>query len=387
MIGKVKTGSYFKGVLDYNKKGEVVDKTIMADKSNKQIKEFHTIADQNNRTKNKVKHFILSFPKSDSGLDDFKLAQIGQDYLEMLGYKNNQYITYKHTDTKHTHIHIVANRIKMDDFKAVKDNNEKYKSRDAIMQLERKYNLTKTPRYSKNNLTKKNTQSYKAAEQRLNKTGQKTDKQIIKEAIKTELDKKPVSEQEFLYELKKTGITPYKNKAGNGYNFEFNGRTYKASSIHREYSFSKLNKQFEQNHKASAKEQRKQERDQKRIEQERAKQEQENERQRKEQERKQQEQERAKQEFYNAVKEQNHKKIAETGKKNPNGKLSDSQIKYILNHPDLDKSKKILSLASGGIEQPKQYFKEDKKQLDDKSIRDTIKERNKRKNKGNDLKR
>lgn len=387
MIGKIKTRTQFKGLLRYNQKGEIIDKSVLSDDISGQLKELKGISDQNPRVQNRAKHFILSFKKDK--LSDSDLIDLSKEYLSQMGYEHNQHITYKHTDTDHLHLHIVVNRVRYDNLKAVKDGKDMYRSRNVIMKLEKKYNLTKTPRYSKNKATKKNTQAYKAAEQRLNKTGQKTDKQIIKEMIKTELERKPGSEQEFVKTLNNQGIKVTKNKAGNGYNFEYNGRTYKASSIHREYSFAKLNRQFEQNYKASVKNQRKQEKEQERKqreqERERQRKEQERERQRQEQKRKQQEQERAKQEFSNAVKEQNHKKIVDTARKNPDKKLNNSQIKYILNHPGLEKSDKILLLTSGGIEQPKQYFEDDKSQLDYKSIKNTMKERNKGKNKSNNL--
>lgn len=373
MIGKVKTGTYFKGALKYNQKGEIIDKTVLADKVNKQAKEMITVSDQNKRTKNRVKHFIISFSGQDK-LDDYKLSQIGREYLEQMDYKNNQYITYKHTDTKHIHLHIVTNRIDLSG-KAVKDSNEKRKSRDILMNLEKKYNLTPTNRYSKNKATKKNTQAYKAAEKRLNKEeGRRTDKQIIHDQVWNAIKERPKNEKEFSDILEKTGITLNTNKAGNGYNFEFKGVKYKASAIHRKLTYSKLQKEFNYNtkkkeNKQQSKPKPKPEPKQKQVKSEPTK----------------KEPEQIPEQLKTALKEKNFKMISDIAHKNPDKKLTEQQIRFITNHPDYDDGNKRILLAAGNIDNPKYYLpKQQDTKLDKMERKEQTRDKNKGKN--NDLK-
>jgi hypothetical protein len=127
---------------------------------------------------------------------------------------------------------------------------EKRKSRNILMELEKKYNFTRTREQAteqSNNYDK----TYAETKDTLKKEGKKTDKEIIKDSIKQALEKKPLSEHYFSSFLKQQGINLIKK--GRGYKFEYNGRTYKASNIDRKFSFAKLNEIFEENNKANEK--------------------------------------------------------------------------------------------------------------------------------------
>ncbi len=246
MIGKVKTGTYFQGVMEYNSKGEIIDKNILADDRPGQIREFKNVADQNTRATKKVKHFILSFASADI-LDDYKMQDIARNYLDQMGYGNNQYIAYKHTDTEHLHLHIVANRIRLDNGKTVKDSNEKYHSRSVITELEKKYNLEQTPQQSKN--TKRDIVGEKGIAKRKAKEGKPTLKAFLKQVISQKLEKEKPKNIEDLKRLLEPHVIIETNKAGKGYNFYVpsHDKKFKASSIHRNFSYANLQKAFDKN--------------------------------------------------------------------------------------------------------------------------------------------
>lgn len=69
-------------------------------------------------------------------------------YLNDLGFdETNQYVAVMHQDKDHQHVHIVANRIRLDEtFSMVKDSNERAVSMDSVSEIEDCFGLTKAPR-------------------------------------------------------------------------------------------------------------------------------------------------------------------------------------------------------------------------------------------------
>ena len=61
----------------------------------------------NRNTEKPVLHISLS-PAPEDRLTDEQLAELAERYMQKMGYGNQPYITYKHTDTHNTHIHIVS---------------------------------------------------------------------------------------------------------------------------------------------------------------------------------------------------------------------------------------------------------------------------------------
>ena len=61
----------------------------------------------NRNTEKPVLHISLS-PAPEDRLTDGRLAELAERYMQKMGYGNQPYITYKHTDTHNTHIHIVS---------------------------------------------------------------------------------------------------------------------------------------------------------------------------------------------------------------------------------------------------------------------------------------
>ncbi|UUT24048.1 relaxase/mobilization nuclease domain-containing protein [Pseudomonas sp. T8] len=69
-------------------------------------------------------------------------------YLNDLGFdETNQYVAVMHQDKDHQHVHIVANRIRLDEtLSMVKDSNERTVSMDSVSEIEDCFGLTKVPR-------------------------------------------------------------------------------------------------------------------------------------------------------------------------------------------------------------------------------------------------
>ncbi|EPL16043.1 relaxase/mobilization nuclease domain-containing protein [Pseudomonas sp. CF161] len=94
-----------------------------------------------------VFHAMLSLRPGES-LTPSQWRSAVRKYLNDLGFdETNQYVAVMHQDKDHQHVHIVANRIHLDDnFSMVKDSNERAVSMDSVSEIEDRFGLSKAPR-------------------------------------------------------------------------------------------------------------------------------------------------------------------------------------------------------------------------------------------------
>lgn len=94
-----------------------------------------------------VFHAMLSLRPGES-LTTPQWRQAVTKYMTDLGFdESNQYVAVMHQDKDHQHVHIVANRIRLnDDFSMVKDSNERSVSLDSVSGIEDRFGLTKAPK-------------------------------------------------------------------------------------------------------------------------------------------------------------------------------------------------------------------------------------------------
>ena len=93
-----------------------------------------------------VWHAILALPPGEH-LDDQQWREAIEMYLSDLGFSDlNKWVAVLHGDTDHEHVHIVANRIRLDEeFSMVKDSNERSRSCDSSSRIEDNFGLGKAP--------------------------------------------------------------------------------------------------------------------------------------------------------------------------------------------------------------------------------------------------
>ncbi|WP_417355379.1 conjugal transfer protein MobB [Flavobacterium sp.] len=152
MIAKIGHGSNIVGVLTYNQLK--VDKQIGAVLTTHRIVEspnghyamkhllysFEPYLIANKRTEKPVLHISLNPDPSDNVTDE-GFVRMAQDYMQQMGYGEQPYIVFKHSDIERTHIHIVS--VCVDRYgKKISDSYEKRRSMDVCRMLEEKYNLT-----------------------------------------------------------------------------------------------------------------------------------------------------------------------------------------------------------------------------------------------------
>ena len=94
-----------------------------------------------------VFHAMLSLRPGES-LTTSQWRTAVQTYMTDLGFdETNQYVAVMHQDKDHQHVHIVANRIRLnDDFSMVKDSNERSTSLESVSGIEDRFNLSKAPK-------------------------------------------------------------------------------------------------------------------------------------------------------------------------------------------------------------------------------------------------
>lgn len=92
-------------------------------------------------------HISLSLPPGER-LTDEQWQQAATRYMEKMGFENAPWAAWRHTDTDHDHIHIVAARIDMVSGQTISDSRNYAKGAKIVQQIEKDYHLTpgaKTP--------------------------------------------------------------------------------------------------------------------------------------------------------------------------------------------------------------------------------------------------
>lgn len=148
MIGKTVIGRGFKGCVSYlldkvaKGEGELLEARGVRDfDKNATIRDFITRAKTNPNLTRCVWHTSLSFQDN---LTSQQMLTIGKEWMKGMRLDSTQYIIVVHTDTDHSHIHIVANRIN-DEGRTISDGNNWKRSEAVCKELVKKYQLTPVP--------------------------------------------------------------------------------------------------------------------------------------------------------------------------------------------------------------------------------------------------
>ncbi|MBO9692981.1 conjugal transfer protein MobB [Chryseobacterium sp.] len=151
MIAKIGKGENLWGALTYNQqkvdneKGTVLFTNKIPDLWDRpySVKFFHQYFEPyliaNNKTEKPVRHFSLN-PDPEDKVNDKDYREMAQQYMQEMGYGNQPYVVFKHTDIDRTHIHIVTTCVQIDG-KKISDRYDHPRSMDACRKLEKQYDL------------------------------------------------------------------------------------------------------------------------------------------------------------------------------------------------------------------------------------------------------
>ncbi len=152
MVAKIGRGNHLKGILIYNYE------KIKEDQGNilhchKMIypltgeftiplleRSFEPYLIANNRTEKPILHISLN-PNPKDVVSDELFSELADHYMQEMGYGDQPYVVFKHTDTGRAHIHIVSVCVD-ENGKRISDSFEKVRSMKLCRKLEKQFKLT-----------------------------------------------------------------------------------------------------------------------------------------------------------------------------------------------------------------------------------------------------
>ena len=256
MIGKCKAIAHGNNALEYIFREGKLGKTLLfhnlCGTTPKEIyEEMKMVSDYNTRCRNKFLRIEIGIaPQDEKRLSLASVRNLASNFAIRMELANHQWVAVTHKDTDNMHIHIIANRISL--YGEVYDTTfVSNRAARVAEELSRKYGLT----IAKEVKAERAHQKAKA-----NPTREQM-KQQVQQICYALLDKYKgggiSGHSMFLYELNKNNIIieRMKNKQGKvyGLKFAYDGQTFKASEIGREFGYHSLQKNFEISNKIEPK--------------------------------------------------------------------------------------------------------------------------------------
>ena len=248
MIAKCKAIAHGDNALEYifreGKLGRLLALHNLCGETPKEIhEEMKLISNYNSRCKNKFLRIEIGIAPKDEPLMTFKtLNRLALLFAKQMGLDDHQWVAVTHKDTDNLHIHIIANRISLGgqvyDTTFVSN-----RAARVAEELSRKHGLT----------IAKGVATVRPHRKAQSDPARERTKQQVRNICYALLEKyrgKGLSGHSmFLYGLCRSGVTieRMKNKQGKvyGLKFTYDGHSFKASEIGREFGYRTLPKQFE----------------------------------------------------------------------------------------------------------------------------------------------
>lgn len=151
MIAKIGRGSNLYGALAYNQlkvekeNGQILFTNKVIETANGQYsvaqltRSFEPYLIANRNTEKPTLHISLN-PDPKDNVNDEKFKLMAQEYMQKMGYGEQPFAVFKHTDIERTHIHIVSVCVD-EEGKKISDKFEKRRSMNVCRELENKYGL------------------------------------------------------------------------------------------------------------------------------------------------------------------------------------------------------------------------------------------------------
>lgn len=151
MIAKIGKGENMIGALAYNiqkvaqEKGQVLHTNKLPEMTAGGCtpvylhRYFEPYLLANNKTEKPVRHISLN-PDPQDKVSDGEFREMAQQYMQEMGYADQPFVVFKHTDIERTHIHIVTTCVQLDG-KKIPDSFDHPRSMAICRKLENQYNL------------------------------------------------------------------------------------------------------------------------------------------------------------------------------------------------------------------------------------------------------
>ncbi|MDO3644545.1 relaxase/mobilization nuclease domain-containing protein [Mucilaginibacter sp. L3T2-6] len=153
MVAKIISGKRIKGILHYNenKVAQGQAQLIMAsgfageiDQMNfdSKIKRFEKLTMLSDKVKTNALHISLNFDASEK-LNNAKMQAIAANYMDKIGFGDQPFLVYRHTDAAHSHVHIVTTTMQASGERIDIHRIGMLKSEPARKQIEQEFNLVR----------------------------------------------------------------------------------------------------------------------------------------------------------------------------------------------------------------------------------------------------
>ncbi len=153
MVAVIHAGKSLKNTLNYNENkvkqqaASLIHSSGFAKDSEQlsfpdKIKTLQKLTELNEKTTVNSVHISLNFDTSEK-LDKDTLCRIADSYMQKIGFGEQPYLVYHHTDASHPHIHIVTTNIQRNGKRIKLHNIGKNQSEKARKQIEKDFNLVK----------------------------------------------------------------------------------------------------------------------------------------------------------------------------------------------------------------------------------------------------
>ena len=242
MIGKIRKGRSFGGCIRYVTQKDdaeiIASEGVLLGTAEETARSFRWQCLLSPDVAKPVGHIALSFKPEDAPrLTDAFMARLAEEYLELMGIRNTQFIVVRHHGTDNPHCHIVFNRVDFDG-KVISDSNDFRRNERVTKMLKKKYSLT----YSEGK------QSVKTEKLHASERVKYEIYRAVKEALRS-----ADTWKEFQNRLLKMGVEmefKYKGSTNEvqGIRFIKDGLSFKGSEIDRSFSWSRLDAALEHNH-------------------------------------------------------------------------------------------------------------------------------------------
>lgn len=247
MIAKQVQGANFGKVLNYvhhKSEARLIGSNMVGKDPESLADEFRIASDLRKQVTKCVYHASLSVSSSEE-LSDRRWVEISRAYLEGMKFTGNQYAIYRHTDTEHDHIHIVANRINITDGSVVSDSWQYRRAEVLVRQLEEQFQLSPTP-CSWNKRKRSLTTGEIRKERRTGEINTRSQLQaLIQQALNDSF-----SLDEFIERLTAQNISVRLRKSDEGkiegISYGLNGVAFQGRQLGQDYSWCRLEAAFDQ---------------------------------------------------------------------------------------------------------------------------------------------
>jgi hypothetical protein len=247
MIAKAKAISHGWQAINYvlreGKLGTMLASNLIESISPEEIlKEFEMMQRYNTRCRNKFLRFEIGIaPQDEAKLKRADLQIICRQFAKSMGLTDNQWFAATHKDTDNLHIHLIANRINIDSA-VYQTDFVSNRAAKVAEELSRKMGLTIANEVRKQKQHEKQQMSPKRYEIK---------KRLQDIAYKEFRNPSNKIAKSFIESLKRQGVTvePVRDKQNKiyGIRFQFEGQTFKASEIGKEFGLRSLFLHYGQN--------------------------------------------------------------------------------------------------------------------------------------------